>query len=313
MAVCDIVVPTYRGMKEESRASLIQMIQATQCQCGDHAPWKCKKGKHSLRFPPSVKGASVVHWSRNQTLTVSMYGMNQLPDGRPEPEYFFLMDDDMLCQPGHLARLLSYKLDIVCGIATVRRDPPVPNIRFWNKEKEGYVDPLEWDFDSNKLMEIDGAGAAYMLVHRRVLEKMGEAYRSCYFEREEDKRKVPDDGCGSRACIDAYWDKKEKRRRDLFAGSTAPGGDWKFADGWWFQFLDNIVDSQQGELGEDLGFCWKAKKLGFRIYADPQVLPGHIGDYGFSIMDYRGHVEEEKRQGRWPVAQQENKVGIAVG
>lgn len=31
------------------------------------------------------------------------------------------------------------------------------------------------------------------------------------------------------------------------------------------------------ELGEDLAFCWRAKRLGFEIWGDPRVMLGHIG------------------------------------
>ena len=221
MATVDIICPSYKGQHRESLQSLIQMIQATQCNCGNHAPWKCPKGKHSVWLTPNIKGSSVVHWARNQAVTLAMYG--QLPHayGRPQAEYLFLLDDDMLCHPAHLSRLLSYKTDIVSGIATVRRDPPRPNIRYWKPEAEGFFDPIEWDWDSNKLMEVDGVGAAYMLVKRTAFEKMGEAYLSCWFEREEDKRKFPDINPDM---VSGYWDKKEKRRRDLFAGALAEGG-----------------------------------------------------------------------------------------
>lgn len=311
MASVDVVIPSYRGMLPESQSTLVQMMNATQCTCGGHPPWKCPKGKHSVWRPPQVRGSSVVHWSRNQALALDLYGVAPFPDGRPQAEYVFLMDDDMLCQPGYLSRLLSYKADIVSGIATIKRDPLRCNIRFWRPDMETFVDPVEWDWESNKLMEVDGAGAAFMLVKRRVFEKMGEAHLSCFFEREEDKRKFPNDARSISCDVDNYWDKKEKRRREVFAAATDKGGDWKRADCWWFQFLDNIVDSQTGELGEDLAFCWKAKKLGFKVYADPQVLPGHIGEYGYSILDYRQQVEDAKKAGL--IAEMpENKVGIAV-
>lgn len=214
----------------------------------------------------------------------------------------------MLCQPHYLTRLLSYKVDIVSGIATIRRDPLRNNIRFWRPDMETFVDPVEWDWESNRLMEVDGAGAAFMLIKRRVFERMGEAYLSCQFEREEDKRKFPRSDE-----IDAYWDRKEQRRREVFTQATADGGDWKKADCWWFQFLDNIVDSQIGELGEDLSFCWKAKRLGFKVYADPQVLPGHIGDYAYSVADYRQQVEDAKAAGMLKVPEKPNEIGITAG
>jgi hypothetical protein len=306
MATVDIVIPTYRGIQPECQSNLHIMIRETQCYCGTHAPWECNKGKHSVRLIPHTRGSSVIHWARNQIIAMALYGQIVSPDGRPDAEYLFLMDDDMLTQPRYLSRLLSYKKDFVTGIATVRRDPPRPNIRFWSQKDGYYITPVEWDWDSVKLMPIDAVGAAFMLIKRRVFEKMGEAYLACQFERAEDRRKFP--RCDE---VDAYWDKKEKQRRKIFAEAIAPGGDWKKADGWWFNFPDNVTDTQVGELGEDIAFCWKAKQLGFDLFADPQVLPGHIGDYGYGIADYRQWVECGKELGEMPATLPVNEAKAA--
>lgn len=314
MATVDILVPTYRGLHPEAQSNLHLMIRETACFCGTHAPWECNKGKHSVRLIPHTRGSSVIHWARNQILAMALYGQTVSPDGRPDAEYLFLMDDDMLAQPRHLCRLLSYKKDFVTGIATVRRDPPRPNIRFWSQKDGYYITPVEWDWNSNKLMPIDAVGAAFMLIRRRVFEKMGEAYLSCQFERAEDKRKLPDEPpfeAGHEA-IHRYWDKKEAQRRKVFADAIAPTGDFKKADCWWFQFPDNITDTQVGELGEDIALCWKAKQLGFELWADPQVLPGHIGDYGYSISDYRDWVERGKDLGEMPQTMPANEAKQAV-
>lgn len=312
MATVDILVPTYRGIHPEAYSSLIAMMQETNCLCRAsngapaHDPWKCPNGKHSVRFMPPLYSSSVVHWARNWTVAQALYG--QPKDGRPSADYLFLLDDDMLCQPGYLRRLMSYKADIVCGICTIRKDPPRPNIRFWNKERENFVDPIEWDWDSQKLIEIDAAGAAFMLVKRRVFEQMGQAHLNCEFEIDEDLRKVSDEDAEDE--IRDYWAKKAERRRTRFQRAIAENN-WQGCDQWWFQFLPNIVDSQIGELGEDIGFCWKAKKLGFKIYADPQVLPGHIGAYGYSISDFREFVEQAKANGQLEIPK-ENAVGLEV-
>jgi hypothetical protein len=218
-----------------------------------------------------------------------------------------LVDDDMVVQPYYLSRMLSYKLDIVCGICTVRRDPPRPNIRYWKEEEARFFDPVEWEWDSQKLMEIDAAGAAFMLVKRRVFERMGQAYLDCEFELAEDLRKDP----GS-SLIRSYWQEKAQRRRFRFEDCLAKR-EWNNCDNWYFQFLDNVNDMQVGELGEDLSFCWKAKKLGFKIFADPQITPGHLGAYGFSVADYRAFVEQAKAAGAYKTPEEPNRAAIAVG
>lgn len=311
MAVIDIVIPTYRGIAPEAHSTLIGMMQNTACMCRDrltgaplHQPWKCNAGKHSVRFMPPLYASSVVHWARNQSVAQAMYG--QPKDDRPPAEYFLLMDDDMVAEPGYLLRLVNYKADIVCGICTIRRDPPRPNIRFWDPIKASFHDPIEWDWDSQKLIEIDAAGAAFMLVKRRVFERMAESYLNCEFELAEDRRKM---STVSGELLE-YWEKKAAARHARFERAEREGH-WGGRDCWWFQFLDNAVDEQAGEFGEDLGFCWKAKKLGFKIYADPQVLPGHLGVYGYSIRDYKEFVQQGKAAGEIPELK-ECRVALGV-
>lgn len=299
MATVDIVTCTRKGIDEEAKGPLTAMMQHTNCFCrGEnqaplHRPWECNRGKHSVRMMPPIFGSSVVHWARNQAVAQAMYG--QPKDGRPDTEYFLLMDDDMVCEPGDLLRLMSYKLDIVCGICTIRRDPPRPNIRYWNPDESRFYDPLEWNWDSQKLMEIDGAGAAFMLIKRNVFELMGQAYLDCTFELEEYERMG-----GLNEAARMKWAEKAAMRRANFENAQK-NGNWQASDCWWFCFLDNVVDKQIGEIGEDLSFCYKAKKLGFKVFADPQVLPGHLGNYAYSIRDYRAQVEAAKEAGNLKV------------
>jgi hypothetical protein len=316
MGTVDVVIPTYRGIANEANGPLLAMLQATNCACRDprtggmlHQPWQCPNGKHSVRMIPPTYASSVVHWARNQNVAHALFG--QPADGRPPADYLFFMDDDMVGEPHYLTRLLSYKKDIVCGICTVRRDPPRPNIRFWLPDEMRYADPLEWDWDAQKLMEIDAAGAAFMLVKRTVLEKMAQAYLDCTFEMAEDLRKLKGSAEAS-MCVMGYWKDKSEMRKERFEDARAKKN-WPVADCWWFQFMDNAFDKQIGELGEDIGFCWKAKKLGYRIFADPQVLPGHLGVYSYSVRDYRDHIESARAGGQLIGESKPNVIGMAVG
>lgn len=310
MATVDIVIPSRAGIHEEAKGPLIAMVQHSNCFCRDrhgaplHRPWECNKGKHSVRMMPPTYGSSVVHWARNQAVCQAMY-YQEPGNQRPATEYFLLMDDDMVPEPDYLLRLLSYKLDIVCGICTVRRDPPRPNIRYWKEDEARFYDPLEWDWDSQKLMEIDGAGAAFMLVRRNVFETMGKAWIDCHFEREELSRITP-----LTPELEKWLTYKADLRQKNF-NNARENDVWQTSDQWWFQFFDNVVDKQIGEIGEDLTFCYKAKKLGFKIYCDPQVLPGHLGLYGYSIRDYRQQIEVSKSAGHLKIPEgQPNQVAL---
>lgn len=304
MAAIDIIVPTSRGVVSQSFANLQHMMRHTMCMCGGHVPWKCPKGKHSVRLVDYGFHSTVVHWARNQVVAMGLYGKQQDPQ-RPLAEYFLLMDDDMTPMPGDLARLVSHRVDIVAGICTVRRDPPRPNIRFFSPEAHGFVTPFEWDFNSPKLIELDAVGSAFMLVKREVFERMGRAYVDCMFERYFDKRRFPGRLQENASEIDAYWDEESKRREARLQDEFA-AGNWQGCDQWWFQFLANAVPQQVGELGEDISFCWKAKMLGFKVYADPQVTPGHLGEYAYSVTDYVDWVRAQKETGNAPENQPPN-------
>lgn len=271
MASVDIIVPAARGMEHET-------LQSIQAMARDAIA-----NKHSVRIMPTGTGNRVVHWSRNTMIALALYGH----PANPPADYFWLVDDDMVGKPGDLTRLLSYKAQkrIVTGIATKRIDPPVPNIRMWNAATEQHDERQLWDFDSNKLFEVDAVGAAYMLVPRILFEEMAEAYLKCFFERQEDKRKFP--RCDD---VDAFWDKKEAARRKRFDGAV-DAGKYIHASCYWFEFKQNFVDGQAYEWGEDIAFCWKARQLGYKIFADPQVTPEHMGMYGYGVKDYRQYVD----------------------
>ena len=284
MAVIDVIMPSARGVEDETRISLLRMIDENQCRHASHPPWECPQGKHDIMWLPPF-GTSIIHWTRNLVVSMALYAPHRA--GRPPCDFVLMMDDDMVVKPHMLKRLLSHNLDFVAGICTARRDPPIPNIRYWRPDKHTFLTPSEWEWDSQKLIEPDAVGSAFVLVKRKVLEDMAEGYLSCLFDRAADKRKgYPTEQ------VDAFWDKKEKLRRANFDSDN-----WKKKDCWWFQFLDNVDVEQLGEFGEDISFSIKAKQLGYRIFADPQVYPGHIGKYAYNIHDHIQFVADQKAKG----------------
>lgn len=293
MAIVDIIVPSEKGMELIPQTRLHDMVRASQCFCGGHAPWACPKGKHSILMLPTGLGRSIVHRSRNKMVALALYASNQ-GDGRPPADYLLLADDDMVVEKNYLNRMLTYKPEkrIITGISTTRRDPVRPNIRGFNEETKKFTEIPKWDFNSNKLFEVGAVGAAFMLVPRILFEEMAEAYLKCWFERLEDKRKY-----GDLEPIDAYWDKKEKLRRERHRRALEDGGDWADAACNWFEYFANTEDTQVTEHGEDITFCWKARQMGFRIYADPQITPGHLGKHAFSVADYRYEYESAVESG----------------
>ena len=63
---------------------------------------------------------------------------------------------------------------------------------------------------------------------------------------------------------------------------------------------DSHAGCQVGEEGEDLSFCWKAKKLGFKIYAGPTGVPGHLGVYAYGVWDHETVCRGSEGAGTFP-------------
>lgn len=60
-------------------------------------------------------------------------------------------------------------------------------------------------------------------------------------------------------------------------------------------------------IGEDLSFCWRARKCGYRIIADPSIPLGHVGTKIYGPEDYRRYISEQDECKRAPESVQNSK------
>jgi hypothetical protein len=257
-----ILCPTYRTPEPEMKESLLHMCQHTNAS-----------GVATVYAGPPCS-ASVVHWSRNWLVG------EQLKSGKPWTHVLFI-DDDIVVEPEALNKLLSHKKDIVAGICTRRNDPPIPNIRFYDKA-EGATRQI-WEWPENQLIEVDAVGTGLMLISKNALEQVAEAYFSCVWEQ---------DFYGMSA------DRVERVKKERLAKFDAE----KIC--YWFRFLP--TERGDIEMGEDVTFCYLAKKYcGLSIYVDTSVQPGHLGPYPFGIKDFIPYkdlcIERAKREGTYKV------------
>ena len=136
--------------------------------------------------------------------------------------HVLFIDDDMIFPPEALIKLLENDVDIVCGLA-FRKAPPYDPVIFKLYENEdGNIDILATEKIKQGLVEVDAIGSAFVLIKRRVFEKM---------ERP--------------------WYK------------------------WGDKSLGIYVKS--GGLGEDISFSLHAKRQGFKVYCDTDLIIGHLG------------------------------------
>jgi hypothetical protein len=97
---------------------------------------------------------------------------------RMQGDWILFVDADMSFSPDAIGRLVKVReehdLDIVGGLCFQRKDPHQPTLYMREKPTEGGYTFLEqWDTD---LVEVDGTGFAFILIHRRVFERMVRVY-----------------------------------------------------------------------------------------------------------------------------------------
>jgi len=256
-----VLCPTYRNPEAMMRDSLSAMVQKT------------READVVIYSGPPVQ-SSVVHWSRNWLLS------EQIKSGKPWTHVLFI-DDDIIIEPDTLLRMLSHKKDIIAGLCTRRNDPPVPNIRFYDKE-DGNTKQI-WEWPENQLIEVDAVGTGLMLLSRHAVEQTAQAYFDCEWEKDFFR-----------------LDKDNERIKELQAARLAKFDADKTC--YWFRFLP--TPKGDIEAGEDIFFCYVAKKFcGLPIFVDTSVQPGHLGLYPFSIKDFAPYrdmcVERAKREGTY--------------
>lgn len=238
-----LLCPTYRNPEPQTRDALAKMVQHTN-----------QSGKAIIYGGPPVQ-ASVVHWSRNWLMG------EQLKSGKPWTHALYC-DDDMVPHEESVLRLLSHKKDIIAGHCTRRNDPPVPNIRFYDKET-GDTRQI-WEWPEGQVFEVDSVGTGFMLVSKNAMEQVAQVYFDCLYEKEFFGL--------SGSLLDNLRDARLKK----FDSDKIC---------YWFRFLP--TPKGDIEMGEDVCFCFLATRYcGLKVFVDDSVRPGHIGNYAYSIQDF---------------------------
>lgn len=189
-------------------------------------------GLEQLRVPNGTVLAKSILYNaarnRNEVSTI-MHG-----------EWILYLDDDHVWEPNLLLNLLDRNLDIV-GPPYCRRYPPFDSVAFncyhpdslscGKVEGDHIWNLTTWEQlskSSDPLFEVAACGFGALLVRKKVLDAMKEAFGEPLFR------------------VGAY-------------------------DPTWVE--PSLV---KDELGEDLSFCWAARKAGFKIYWDLDQFLGHI-------------------------------------
>lgn len=152
-------------------------------------------------------------------------------------EWCFFWDSDVLIPSNAIVQLTSHNLPIISGLY-YRRHPQIwPEIF---REVNGVLTPIRQNQIPNIAFEVDGVGMGCTLIHRKVFEVMKEQ------------------GAPLRS----------------FRVAGPPPGEIKFYD--FFSWGIGRGETEQHRYSEDLTFCVRARKAGFKIYCDPIVKAGHL-------------------------------------
>jgi hypothetical protein len=266
-----ILSPTYRAPEPQMKDALVKMIDYTRDK------------DFAIVYTGAPLSASIVHWTRNWMIS------EQLSSGKPWTHILFI-DDDIVVEPDALERLLSHKKDIVAGLCTARQDPPVPNMKTWNSERQE-AEKI-WDWPEGKLVSGVMVGTGLMLISKHALEQVAQVYFDCLWEQ---------DVYGFSGEKLAAWKAARLKRFDEMKAC------------YWFRVLPSPTGDI--EMGEDMNFCYLAKTYaGIETYVDTSVQPGHIGKYPFSIRDFVPHRDEcilrAKINGQYPMEIPPMKISV---
>ena len=109
-------------------------------------------------------------------------------------DWILFIDSDMVFQPSAIKTLIEtqvkFNLDMVGGLCFQRAAPYQPTLYVKAKEAEhGYTFLESWDEDS--AVEVDASGMAFMLIHRRVFDRILQHWTGEDFPDLETRKHMP--------------------------------------------------------------------------------------------------------------------------
>lgn len=179
-----------------------------------------------------------------------------------ERNWLFFMDADETIPSETLMRLLSWNLPIISGIVFLASlEKPTPAIYRYQSRRQGT------HYYTSRVWEVE----AYLKKHKDELGETSERPDLILPAEREDL--IECDAVGS-GCLLVH--------RSVFEATKPP----------YFKHNKGIVS------GEDFYFCRKAKRAGFKIYADPGVLCGHRTRNFIGYQYFRNWLKYEEQESK---------------
>jgi hypothetical protein len=186
--------------------------------------------------------------------------------------HLLLLDADTVgFTPDHLTKLIDANCDIIGAVVPHREPPFVPALALIQDNPEEINSPeeffkylLESDTHPKRINRVEYIGLAFTLIIRRVIEELP---KPLFFT--------------DRSVSPAAVELKNKLIKDLESGERTM--DWSEAIEEAFGLGQTKAEIS---VGEDVNFCWSAKKHGFQTWVHLDVVLGHLGECAYTVFDY---------------------------
>lgn len=120
-------------------------------------------------------------------------------------EWLWMVDTDMTFDPDILERLLDCNEEVVGGLCFARAKGGIYPTMYRYDEETEFIERV-YDYPEDELVSVSATGAACLLVHRSVLEKVGidnkEPYRWFADTATPDGREIGEDITFCLRCLD---------------------------------------------------------------------------------------------------------------
>lgn len=155
-------------------------------------------------------------------------------------EWCFFLDSDIMIPHDAILKLVNHNLPIVSGVY-YRRHPEIWPEVF--RDVNGVLTPIpKHQLPDGVVFEVDGVGMGCCAIHRRVFEVL----------------------------------KQEGAPLRTYRVAGPPPGEIKYYDFFSWTIGREPNPEEPHQYSEDLTFCKRVKKAGFKIHVDPTVKCGHI-------------------------------------
>lgn len=245
----DLILPSYRHVNSDCFNAVVALVNYTNAR------------GHDVQLT-EIYNNSYPHWARND-------GLVRI---RGDCEAVLFCDDDMAPLRDSLVRLIASDLPVISGLCTSRGFPVKLCITAYD-EKEDLFHQIEYVDEDRVMGGKLGAGAAFLLVKREVIEAVKQQWLEAQDWLEDNRASL------DRMRVSAFQREQERQR---IANLRA---EWLATDQRAVPVLFNLHDHETGrQLGEDVGFCRRAIQLGYPIAIDTTVQVSHVGDFPFHPM-----------------------------